>query len=530
MDLTTILLLVIGTFNVFLASVIFAHGPKKRNDISYVVLVGMLVFWILTVIVIRITPFRSSAFSALAASHIAGIGIAVSFWYFVMYFVQAPINKIQASLIWLGAVAISLCAIFSRQFIVDILNISELNKKILVGPLHLLFVIYFSGVMAYAFFRLLIAYKKTDDIQRKAQFLLVFWGTFITTIIGSIFNIFMLRATVSDYIGWGPLATIIMVVFITYAIMRHNLMSVKVISAEFFAIILILLLAVRLIISKGLTEWIINGVSLTFAVLFGILLIKNVIKEVEQREKLEILTRQLGEANEKLKELDHMKSEFLSFASHQIKAPLAAIKGFATLIFDGTYGQASDKISEAAHKIKDSADNMTKLVTDFLNVRKIEEGKMQNNLERTGGIKIIKDIFEELKPIAQNKKLDFGLDVPAEEIFINADTQNIRQVFQNIIDNAIKYTDSGFVKVKTEVQGSYLVFSVFDSGHGISKELLPHLFEEFQRDGKEKKIEGTGLGLFIAKRIVESHKGEMWVESEGQGKGSTFFVRIPLAG
>ena len=103
------------------------------------------------------------------------------------------------------------------------------------------------------------------------------------------------------------------------------------------------------------------------------------------------------------------------------------------------------------------------------------------------------------------------------------------KVFQNLIENSIKYTDSGFVKVKTESYAGEFNFSVTDSGHGISKELLPHLFEEFRRDDKEKKIEGTGLGLFIAHEITSAHKGEIWAESDGPGKGSKFIVKIPLA-
>ena len=130
--------------------------------------------------------------------------------------------------------------------------------------------------------------------------------------------------------------------------------------------------------------------------------------------------------------------------------------------------------------------------------------------------------------MAQNKKLEFSFDPTVQEIQINADIQNIRQVFQNLIENSIKYTDQGFVKVKTESKEGHFIFSVSDSGHGISRELLPHLFEEFKRDSKERQIEGTGLGLFIAHGIVEGHKGRIWAESEGSGKGSTFFVELPL--
>ena len=116
-----------------------------------------------------------------------------------------------------------------------------------------------------------------------------------------------------------------------------------------------------------------------------------------------------------------------------------------------------------------------------------------------------------------------------ENAFISADPQKLRQVFQNLIENAIKYTDTGWIKVTVEIKEGYVFIYVSDSGHGISRELLPHLFEEFSRDRSEIKVGGFGLGLYIARQIIAAHKGDIWVESEGEGKGSTFGVKFPRA-
>ena len=325
-----------------------------------------------------------------------------------------------------------------------------------------------------------------------------------------------------------PIYTLIFLGMTAYAIVKHHLFSIKVIATQAFIILIWVILFAKIIVAQSLRDAFVDGFTLTLTLVFGIILIRSVKKEVKQREELQLLTKKLESANEKLKDLDHLKSEFLSLASHQIKAPLASIKGFATLIYDGTYGQIPEKASEAAHKIKESADRMVHLVGDFLNIRKIEEGKMQYKFEKIDAIKIITDVFEELKPLAQNKKLDFSLESTLESEWINADPQNIRQVFQNLIENSIKYTDSGFVKIQTELIDGRLIFSVSDSGHGISKELLPHLFEEFRRDALTTgNIEGTGLGLYIAHQITIDHKGEIWVESDGVGKGSKFLVKLP---
>lgn len=407
------------------------------------------------------------------------------------------------------------------------------------GPGMPIFFLDFVGLILASFVLLLIRYRRSADRERLQQRPLLFGiiFSFSLIILATLMSVVVLKN--SNLVFLGPIFPVLLIGSIAYAIVKYELFDIKVIATNLLVFIIWIILGSKLFVSGSILEFVIDFLILTLMVVFGIFLIKSVKKEVEQREKLEVLTKQLEEANDKLQELDHIKSEFLSFASHQIKAPLAAIKGFATLIYDGTYGQVPDKVSETAHKIKDSVDRMVQLVTDFLNVRKIEEGKVEYKFEKADVVKIIKEMADEFKLLAQNKKLEFSYESTAEEAWMNVDIQRMRQVFQNLIENAIKYTDprsaegfgeasAGFVRVKVEVKDADLVFSVSDSGHGISKELLPHLFEEFRRDGKEKQIEGTGLGLFIAKSIVESHHGKIWTESEGSGHGSTFFVELPL--
>ena len=326
-----------------------------------------------------------------------------------------------------------------------------------------------------------------------------------------------------------PIYTLIFLGLTAYAIVKHHLFKMKVIATEALTVLMWVILFSKIIVAKSFTEGLTDGFIFVATLAFGIILIRSVRQEVEQREKLEILSKQLGEANEKLKELDRLKSQFLSFASHQIKTPLAAIKGFASLICDGSYGECPPKVSETSHKIEEAANRMISLVNEFLDLRKIEEGKMTYTFEKIDGVKMVNDVVEELKPLAQVKKLDLTFESEIESGQINADAQRLRQVFQNLIENAIKYTDSGFVKVNIKSNNGSFIFSVSDSGHGMEKELLSGLFEEFKRAGSSdiKRIEGAGLGLFIAKQIVLGHKGEIWAESDGLNKGSKFFVKIP---
>ena len=451
---------------------------------------------------------------------------------FLLFVYNFPNRNLFISKYLFGVILVVLAATMwatVSPFVFSSLDIVQDRAIPIVGSLMPLFALVVLGSLVFGLILIIKKYKEAKDLER-TQWKYMLVGVSLSYALLIVTNFLFVVIFGSTYFTkFGPLFMLPAVFGMGYAILRHNLLNVKAIATEILTFAILSISLFEVLRADSLWELILRIGLFGLFFLFGVFLIRSVIGEVKQREELEVLTKQLEGANEKLKELDHLKSEFLSFASHQIKAPIAAIKGFATLIYDGTYGEAPVKIAEAAHKIKDSADRMTQLVSDFLNVRKIEEGKMEYKFEKIDAVKLVKDIFEELKPLAQNKKLDFSFEAVTQESWINVDVQNIRQVFQNLIENSIKYTDSGFVKVKSESREGNFIFSVFDSGHGISKELLPHLFEEFKRDIKERQIEGTGLGLFIAHGIVEGHKGRIWAESEGSGKGSTFYVELPLA-
>ncbi len=319
-------------------------------------------------------------------------------------------------------------------------------------------------------------------------------------------------------------------IIFAYAILKYRLFNIKLILTELVVFMLWIAFLLKIFLAAGWQQKLTEGGFLAFLTIFGVLLIRSVLKEVEQREKLEVLTKNLEAANERLKQLDKLKSEFLSFASHQVKSPMAIVKGYATLIADGTLGSASEEIKQTAKKIKDSADRLISLVNNLLNLRKIEEGKMEYNFETINIVELVENITKEFESLAKNKGLELTFDSSQKEIKGKIDSQKFSQVIQNFIDNAIKYTEKGWVKVSVGLNNeNEILITVADSGRGISKELLPKLFEQFTRDASVKKeIQGTGLGLYIAKQIVLAHCGEILAESKGEGKGSKFVVRIPL--
>jgi signal transduction histidine kinase len=246
-----------------------------------------------------------------------------------------------------------------------------------------------------------------------------------------------------------------------------------------------------------------------------------------QRE-VERQTRELKQANEDLTKLDKAKSDFISIASHQLRTPLTAIKGFASMILEGSYGRTTKVVSDKLEKIYESAERLIRLVNDLLDLSHMEGGKMEFNFEKISLTQMVKSVAEELDIQAQKKKLKLTVSLPEREIFVKADEQKLRQVVMNLIDNAVKYTEKGKVDVAIKEMEGKVLFSVKDTGMGMKPEELTSLFQKFVRgsEASHYHTEGAGIGLYVARQLIEAHQGRAWAESAGEGQGSTFFVEM----
>ncbi|MBI4094888.1 MAG: hypothetical protein HY435_01710 [Candidatus Liptonbacteria bacterium] len=391
----------------------------------------------------------------------------------------------------------------------------------------------FALVAAYLVFGgIFVLFKKFIQAKgiEKVQFRLILIGILVTFSLLIAFNLVLpLFFHKLRFIPLGAVFTFPFVALTAYAITRYHLLNVKVIATEGIAFILAVVTLFEVLLSKSPTELVFRFGVFLLVLSFGILLIKSVLREVEQREELARLNEQLKVANVKLEDLSRAKTQLLSLASHQVKSPLAAIKGFAQILLEGIYGPISDKVRETLVKIRRSSDDLIALINTLLDMRRVEEGRMEYVFEKVKLADLVKDVVSGLEPLANEKKLEFTFESRSDAL-VNADRQKLKQVIQNMTDNAIKYTESGYVKVFLSEKGEWLTVSVVDSGRGVSPELLTHLFEEFVRDEKVKaKILGTGLGLFIAKKIIEAHGGTIAAQSEGEGKGSRFTIKLKKA-
>lgn len=252
--------------------------------------------------------------------------------------------------------------------------------------------------------------------------------------------------------------------------------------------------------------------------------------EIKTDDELEDLGTAFNKMMDGLKQLQALKDEFVFIAAHELRTPVAIMKGYLELLVGGTVGSTDDTAKGFIKKVINANERLIQLVNDLLEVSRSDAGKLTIQVSAVEIGEPIQSVLGELKGLADKKSIVMNYektDVPK----IMADTDRIKEVLVNLVGNAVKYSpDGGSITISHEVQGPNLVVHVKDTGFGISKEAQAKLFEKFYRVQTEKTrdIIGTGLGLFIVKQIIEKMNGKIWVESE-EGKGSLFSFSLPIA-
>ena len=380
--------------------------------------------------------------------------------------------------------------------------------------------------IVFILFSFFIGRRTAGKEHRKALWvvliaLLLFLATFSVT------EFLAAQTAVYEINLYGLFVLPVFLLAMVFAITNLEVFKIRYLGTQVLSYVLILLVASQFVFLQNSTDALLNGLTLGLTVVIALILLQNEKQELASLLEIEQLAGDLTRANAKLKELDEMRKQFLSFASHQIKSPLGAIKWSAQVLVDGTAGPLNDEAKGIANNIERSAMNLVKVVDEFLSLRKLEDGKMEYHFTPTDVGELVSSIVETLRPLAEHKKLTLSFVNDARSTQYSVDHQYFTQVIQNLIDNAIKYTDEGTVQVRLENDKEALMISVSDNGHGFEPELADKLFEQFTRDkNTAAKIEGTGLGLYIAKQIVEAHHGHIRASSPGPGKGSTFTVQL----
>lgn len=269
------------------------------------------------------------------------------------------------------------------------------------------------------------------------------------------------------------------------------------------------------------------GQSLENARLFEQVFRSSQILESKVQER----TRELASVLEEVQRISKTKSEFISAVSHELRTPLTSIKGYASLLMTGKLGDVPSSVKERLEKINTHSDNLVKMINDLLDIARIESGRIEMKMENYNLAKLIDSVHDLLTPQMRDKNLQWQVEVAQDVHEILMDIHQVERVFINLINNAIKFTPpQGTIAIKVAKNNNFIETEVSDTGIGIKEDDLEKLFSEFYRVDNEinQKVKGTGLGLVLVKKIIEVHRGKIWVTSK-IGVGTTFHFTLPVS-
>ncbi|PIR61405.1 MAG: hypothetical protein COU66_04025, partial [Candidatus Pacebacteria bacterium CG10_big_fil_rev_8_21_14_0_10_44_11] len=262
-------------------------------------------------------------------------------------------------------------------------------------------------------------------------------------------------------------------------------------------------------------------------------------------EEVKNATNKLVRANGKLQELDKLKDEFVSIASHELRTPMVSIKNYVWMALAGKGGKVTQKQKFYLQRAFISADRMTKLINDMLNISRIESGRVMLSPVKVNLLALVEQILAEVKPRAKQLEVKLILEKEAKNLHseqevelpeVVADQDKLAEVLTNFLGNSLKFTPAkGSITVSFAVdqKTQQVIVQVADTGVGLAADQIPKLFKKFgiikeSYRSQTEAAQGSGLGLFVSKSIIELHGGKIWVESKGKDKGSTFSFSVPI--
>ena len=364
----------------------------------------------------------------------------------------------------------------------------------------------------YALYLLFQRYKNTSGNRKlEAKYLLI--GIAIAFLSGS-----------SNFLMWyhipvPPFLNILSPIYVAmtaYSIVRFQSFNVKLVEAQAFVIALIVLIGSEFFFVSTLIEHVLIAVTVTISIGTGILLVRSVKREIALRESLQ-------SANEGQVNLIHIMN-------HQIKGYLGKDKNVFAELLDGDYGTIPDEARSLIQEGLEETDAGVNYVTEILRGASAENGTLPYDMKSMDLKELVTTVVGKEKALAEKRGLAFNLTIEDGDYRMTGDATQLTEAFRNLMDNSIYYTLKGGIVMHLSRKGNTISFSIQDTGVGIREEDRPKVFRAggVGRDSIKINVQSSGYGMPFTKGVIDAHKGKVWFESEGENKGSTFFVELPV--
>lgn len=515
-----------------LGTVVLAHGPKEKINKIFAALVFSFALWIFINIMIDISIDEKDIlfWGHLAIAPPLLMPYLLARFSFLFPRENKATKKIELIFInLLGIAGLIGLLLIPSKFNIANMDIADHSTRFEAGPLYtLLFLLMLLSLIISVY----LVFKKWKILEKKEknQIWLIIAGIFLTLIISIITQlVLVIFFDLQVLVSVGPLSTIFITLFTAYAIIRYVSFFINMLATEFFILIILASLSFGIMLSRNNIEMATITAIFISVLIMSFFLIRSILLENERKKQMQELTERLESINKELKKLDQLKNDFIHLVIHEINTPIASILGYLSLVLDEKMVKIDKKAEEYLQKVYASSKRLANVVADFLDIIKIEGGKLKMEFTKINLESFLKEIVLEYKQKAREKNNEIIIqNLNLENIEINIDSDKLKEAIINLVDNAIKFTKNGKIEIVMDKYESRTVIIVKDNGEGIAEEKIGKVFDKFyQTDPSDASRYGTGLGLYITKSIVEMHGGKIMVESL-VSKGTKFTIFLPL--
>lgn len=533
MNLKLLFIIILNLVSMFMGAMVYLNNTKKRTNQFFLLLVISITMWVSTLYLSNAATDYLLLLNKLVfvSSSLIALSTVLLSIHFPSEDKNISINKY--SLIILPTIVMFYLTMFTDQ-IVKNYKLVDWGTDIVTGNLYFLYPIYFFPHFLFSVWLLMGKYKKLSSTTEKHGIKLFIIGLVTGLGMGYLTNSLSYYIFGNYYYSqYGYYAVIVFVLMAGYAIIRHRLFSIRLILTEIGILIVTVSLFAQLLTLDNPSARLVNIIVLIFVVYGGLLLIKSVKDEVKRSEQIEKLNYRLEKDKKELLELDRMKDEFLQMATHELNTPITVIQGKLNMAIEEDMCHLDHKQKEFLEPVLNDTMRLADLSKDILNVARIDQNRLKLSVTESDLDSLIASIVSDfdIKAKEQGNSIAYiklNKTIP-KFIF---DQTKIGEVISNLINNANKFTKNGKIAVTAKIKDDSVIVSVADTGVGIKKDEQDHLFQKFYQIGRfdpnnPQEQQGSGLGLFISKNIIELHGGRIWLESE-EGRGSTFYFSLPL--